>query len=163
MKFKLTAFSLVVAASLISVAQAKPSPTPSKKEFDRDAKEVTEVEKQLALAIQKKDTDFLAKLLAEGYYDVYEGDKRAMSKPQAIARCKAGLLRYLAIEKEAKMSPKDDTIVVEGEAKLVPNIKDDTVPEEQWVHVKRLWTKKNGNWVLVCQLRHLEGDVGEAD
>lgn len=163
MKVIVAASCLLFAVSLRGMAEPTPANTPSKKDFDKRAKEVTEVEKQLASAIGKKDTEFLAKVLAEGYFDVYEGEKRAMSKREAIARCKAGLLRYLAIEKDAKMSPKDDVIVVEGEAKLIPNVQDDTVPAEQWVHVKRLWTKKSGDWVLTCQLRHLEGDVGEVD
>lgn len=163
MKSPTIAFGLFFAVLLTGLAAPTPTSTPSKKDFDQLAKEVTKAEKQLALAIGQKDAGLLAKLLAEGYYDVYEGDKRAMSKLQAIARCKAGLLRYLAVEKEAKMSPKDDVIVVEGEAKLIPNVQDDKVPPMQWIHVKRLWTKKNGEWILTCQLRHLEGDAGEAD
>ncbi|MFL6588646.1 MAG: nuclear transport factor 2 family protein [Chthoniobacterales bacterium] len=163
MKLSVAACCLFFGVSLTGMAEPAPTSAPSKKDFDERAKEVTEAEKQLALAIGKKDTESLAKVLAEGYFDVYEGDKRAMSKLQAIARCKAGLLRYLAIEKEAKMTPKDDVVVVEGEAKLIPNVQDDTVPPMQWVHVKRLWTKKSGAWILTCQLRHLEGDAGEVD
>jgi hypothetical protein len=163
MKTLVTAFSLVFASSLISVAQAKPSPTPSKKEFDLKAKEVTEMESQLAAAIEKKDTAFLERVLAEMYYDVYEGDKRAASKLITIARCKAGILRNLAIQKDRKIKPDQDMIAVEGDAKSRPAKIDETTPEEEWVHVRRLWTKKDGNWVLTCQIKRREGDDGKGE
>ena len=163
MKFRATAFSLLVASSLISVAQPKPSPTPSKKEFDRKAKEVSEMESQLALAIEKKDTAFLEKVLAETYYDAYEGDKRAASKLITIARCKAGILRNLTIQKERKIKPDNDLIAVEGLAKSRPAKVDDTTPEEEWVNVRRLWTKKDGKWLLTCQIKRREGDDGKGE
>lgn len=163
MKYRATAFSLLVASSLISVAQPTPSPTPSKKEFNRKAKEVTEMESQLAVAIEKKDTAFFEKVLVESYYDVYEGDKRAASKLITIARCKAGRLRNLAILKERQIKPDKDLIAVEGLAKSRPAKVDDTTPEEEWVHVRRLWTKKDGNWVLTCQIKRREGDDGKGE
>jgi hypothetical protein len=163
MKILVTAFSLICASSLISAAEPKPSPTPSKKEFERKAKEVTEMESQLAVAIEKKDTAFLEKVLAESYYDVYEGDKRAASKLITIARSKAGILRNLAIQKERQIKPDKDFIAVEGEAKSRPAKVDDTTPEEEWVHVRRLWIKKDGNWLLTCQIKRREGDDGKGE
>jgi hypothetical protein len=155
--------SLTFAVSLACMAEPRPSPTPSKKEIKAKAKEVGEMEKQLAVAMEKRDTAFLEKVLAETYYDVYEGDKRALSKLQSIARCKAGLLRYLAIEKGSEVRPQDDLIAVEGIAKLIPNRQDDRVPNEQWVHVRRLWKKTDDRWVLTCQIRRLEGDDGKGE
>lgn len=163
MKLQTPAFVLLVAASLAGIARAEPSSTPSKKEFARQSKEVADMEKRLALAIEKRDTAALDKVLVKEYFDVYEGDKRAMNKPEAIARCKAGLLKYLAIVKESEVKPQDDLIAVEGMAKLRPNQPDDAVPAEQWVHVRRLWKKTAGEWFLTCQIRRLEGDDGKGE
>jgi hypothetical protein len=163
MKIRVTAFSILLASSLISAAQPKPSPTPSKKEFDRKAREVTEMDAQLARAIEEKDTAFLEKVLVETYFDVYEGDKRAASKLITIARCKAGRLRNLTIQKEREIKPDNDLIAVEGFAKSRPAKVDDSTPDEQWVHVRRLWTKKDGNWQLTCQIKRWEGDDGKGE
>jgi hypothetical protein len=163
MKLLVTAVSLMFATSLASMAQPKPSPTPSGAEFDSKAKEVAEMEKQLALAMEKRNTAFLERVLAETYFDVYEGDKHAMSKSGTIARCKAGLLNFLVIEKQQQMSPDRDLVAVEGLSKARPTRVDDTTPEEQWVHVRRLWTKKDGKWLLTSQILRLEGDDGKGE
>jgi hypothetical protein len=154
---------VLCASSLLGLPEPEPSGTPLGPEFKTNAKEIAEMEKQLARAIQEKDTAFLEKVLAEHYYDVYEGDKRALSKSDTIARCKAGLLKYLNLEKEQRTRPDEGSIAVEGVAKLIPNRQDDTIPPEQWLHVRRLWTKKDGNWVLKCQIRRLEGDDGKGE
>jgi hypothetical protein len=149
-------------ASLASAAEPKRDLHPSA-EFKARSKEVDEIEKQLSLAISKRDTDFLQKVLAETYFDAYEGEKRALSKADTLARCKAGLLHFLAIEREPRTSSEGNVIAVEGFAKLVPNRHDDLTPEEQWVHVRRLWTRKDGNWLLTGQIRRLEGDNGKGE
>src|SRR4051812_23588067 len=163
MKLLTPAFLLLLACSVPGTAKAAASSTPSKGQFQKDAKEVAEMERRLAVAIEKKDTAILEKILAAEYFDAYEGDKRAMSKREALARCQAGLLKYLAIKKEATTRPQDDLIAVEGMARLVPNRPDDAVPAEQWVHVRRLWKKTDGQWVLRAQLRRLEGDDGKGE
>ncbi len=146
-----------------SLMASEPGGTRAGPEFDSRAKEVADMETQLAVAIEKKDTSFLEKVLVEQYFDVYEGEKQALSKSDTIARCKAGLLKFLAPQKEQKMSPEKDSVTVEGVAKLIPNRQDDTIPAEQWVHVRRLWTKKDGKWLLTCQIRRLEGDDGKGE
>jgi hypothetical protein len=163
MKLRTPAFALLFACLLPGAAKAEPKSAPSKLKFKKEAEEVAHMEKQLALAIDKKDTAVLEKVLAPEYFDVYEGDKRALSKLQSIARCKAGLLRYLAIEKDPDVRPQDDLIAVEGMAKLVPNRPDDSLPKEQWVHVRRLWKKTDGQWLLRSQIRRLEGDDGKGE
>ena len=121
------------------------------------------MEKRLAVAIEKYDTAALEKILRDDYFDTYEGDKRAMSKRQAVALCKKGWLKYLAIVRDSRMSRQDDLIAVEGEAKLIPNVEGDGVPLEQWVHIRRLWTKMDGKWLLTAQFRRLEGDDGKGE
>ena len=150
-------------AAFASAIEPERSPGSSAPEFKERAKQVAEIEKQLSLAISKRDTDFLQKVLAETYFDAYEGEKHALSKADTLARCKAGLLHFLAVEREPRTSSEGDFIAVEGFAKLIPNRKDDVAPEEQWVHVRRLWTKKDGNWVLTGQIRRLEGDDGKGE
>jgi hypothetical protein len=163
MKLQTAAVLLLFAGSLPGMARAEPSGTPSKEEFPREVKEVAEGEKRLALAIEKRDPAALEKILIREYFDVYEGDKRAMNKAEAIARCKAGLLKYLAIVKDSEVKPEDGLIAVEGWAKLIPNRPDDTVPAEQWVHVRRLWKKAGDQWLLTAQIRRIEGDDGQGE
>jgi len=146
-----------------AIAASEPAPTAVGPEFESTAKEIAKMEDQLATAIGNKDTAFLERVLAEQYFDVYEGEKQALSKSETIARCKAGLLKFLAPEKERKMSPEKDAVAVEGVAKLIPNRQDDTMPAEQWVHIRRLWTKKDGKWFLASQVRRLEGDEGKGE
>jgi hypothetical protein len=163
MKLSVAASLLIFGASLANAAEPEPKSTPPDAKFDARAKEVAEMEKQLSLAIAKRNTAFLEKVLAESYFDVWEGEKRAMRKVDAIARCKAGLLHYLAIAREARTRPEESLVAVEGFAKVVPNRQDDTMPAEQWVYVRRLWTQKDGNWVLTRQIRRLEGDDGKGE
>lgn len=156
MRTVISTVALLVAASRLGLAEPQPSPTSSEAPLDPKAKkEVIEMEKELALAMEKRDTAVLEKLLVDYYSDSYEGAKKAMSKPGTIARCKAGLHNFLAIEQQEKISGKADEIVVEGQARLRPSRIDDTKPEEQWVHVRRFWEKKDGQWLLTRQLRRL--------
>ncbi len=160
MRLATAAFCLSFASAL---AASEPTPTAAGTEFESTAREIAKMEDQLATAIGTKDTAFLEKVLAEKYFDVYEGEKQALSKADTIARCQAGLLKFLAPEKERRMSPEKDAVAVEGVAKLIPNRQDDTLPAEQWVHVRRLWTKKDGKWLLTSQVRRLEGDEGKGE
>ena len=137
---------------------AEPQPSPTSSIAELEGKTVTEVngmEDQLKLAIAKRDIPVLDKILADTYFDAYEGAKRAMSKPGTIARCKAGLHNFLAIEKEKKVRRELDIILVEGVARFQPSRVDDNTPEEQWIHVQRRWTKKDGKWLLAGQFRRL--------
>src|ERR1700759_5860146 len=163
MKLQIAALLVLFGGSLSIMASGEPDGIPSKEDVSKERKEVGEAERQLAVAIEKRDTIALDKLLVREYFNVYEGDKSAMNKPQAIARCKAGLLKYLAIVKDSEVKPQDDLIVVEGWAKLIPNRPDDSVPAEQWVHVRRLWKKSGDQWLLTAQFRRLEGDDGKGE
>jgi hypothetical protein len=163
MKLSLAASFLLFGAALAAATEPEPKPNPSATKFDATAKQVAEMEKQLSLALAKRNTVFLEKILAESYFDVWEGEKGALSKLDAIARCKAGLLPYLAIERDAHTRPEGSLVAVEGFAKTRPNRQDDTMPAEQWVFVRRLWTQKDGNWVLTRQIRRLEGDNGKGE
>jgi hypothetical protein len=158
MRLLISAFSLILAASFPIAAQPQPSPTSSVAELDRKTKaEVAEMEKQLGVAMEKRDVPALEKILDDHYFDAFS-DENALSRAHTIARCKAGLLSFLAIEKELQVSPNMEGITVEGLARYNPTEVDDHTPQEQWISVRRLWAKKDGRWLLMSQVRHREED-----
>ena len=56
-----------------------------------------------------------------------------------------------------------DTYDLEGEAKAPPHLVTDQPAEEKWVHLRRVWIKKDGRWILIMQnLRELEEEKSEA-
>jgi hypothetical protein len=163
MKLLISALALMFAAWLPSVAQPQPSPTSSGVEVDSKTKgEIAEMEKQLGLAIEKRDTPALEKILADHYFDAYS-DESALSRSDTIARCKAGVLSFLAIEKELQVSPNVEGVTVEGLARYHPTRVDDRTPEEQWISVRRLWAKKDGRWLLASQVTHLTKEDEKSD
>ena len=152
MRLLVSALSLTFAASLSSGAEPQPSPTGSAAELDgKTKKEIAEMEKQVGLAMDKRDIAALDKILAEHYFDAYS-DERALSRADTIARCKAGRISFLTIEKELQVSANVEGITVEGLARYSPTQVDDRTPEEQWLSVRRLWTKKDGRWLLASQV-----------
>jgi hypothetical protein len=143
---------LIFAGSLSSIAQSQPSPTRSGGKLDsKIRKEIAEMEKQLELAMEKRDGAALEKILADHYFDAYS-DERALSRADTIARCKAGKLSFVNIERELEVSPNVEGITVEGLSKYNPPEVDDRTPDEQWIRVRRLWEKKDGRWVLASQV-----------
>jgi hypothetical protein len=152
MRLLISAVSLIFAGALSSVAQPPPSPINSGVKLDsKSRQEIAEMEKRLGLAMEKRDIAALDKILADHYFDAYS-DERALSRSDTIARCKAGLLSFLAIERELQVSPNVEGITVEGLSKFNPTRVDDRTPDEQWISVRRLWTKKDGQWLLTSQV-----------
>jgi hypothetical protein len=150
------------AVSLPVVAQPQPSPTSSGVEVDPKIRdEIAEMEKQLGLAIEKRDAPALEKILADHYFDAFS-DENALSRANTIARCKAGVHTFLAIEKELKVIPNVEGFIVEGLARFSPAQVDDRTPE-QWISVRRLWTKKDGRWLLMSQVRQREDEDDKSD
>jgi hypothetical protein len=109
------------------------------------------MEGKLHVAMEARDIAALEKMMAERYFNSYEGAKRAMSKPMTIASLKAGSHKFLAIEKEQQVRGELNAVIVEGMARFQPNQIDDTTPQEQWVRVRRMWEKKDGEWLLTGQ------------
>lgn len=161
-KLLLTASLLILGASLPALAQQSKSDR-AKNKFDARAKEVAEIDRQFVSAIEKRDLGFLEKVLAEDYYDTWQGEKRALTKKDVIASCKAGVLSPLSAEKERTIKPEGDFVAVEGVSKVVTRQPDEKLQTVQMVHVRRLWAKKDGNWMLKTQIRRLEGDTGEGE
>ena len=113
-------------------------------------REIRKAEEQFGQAIRKRDAAALDRMLAEYYSDAFEGSERAVSKSGTLARCKAGTLSYYKIEAERKLTARVELIQVEGVAKMKQQNGRDNEAETE-IRVKRLWTKKDGRWVLVAQ------------
>lgn len=155
MKAIIQAIFVIFCTSLSGLAQPEPGSARSGYSPDsKEKKEVLEMEKKIRAAIEGQDTTTLQKILADTYFDTYEGSENAMSKSGTIARCKAGVLNFLVIEKEPQFTREVDGIIVEGEANVKPVAVDDVKPE-RWVRVRRLWAKQGGAWLLMSQRRRL--------
>ena len=132
---------------------ARPSAvSTSKSRIDKRLnREINKAEDQFEQAIHRRDVTSLDQLLADYYADTYEGSERALSKRAALARCGAGTLDYYKIEAGKKLTVRGDIIQVEGIARTEQKMETDMKTERD-VHLKRLWTKKNGRWLLIAQI-----------
>ncbi len=120
-------------------------------------KELEEMEGRFGRAIEQHDSAALSDMLTEYYADSHRDAKMAVSKSGAIAGAKAGTLFFYRIEKDARFTVSAGMYTVEGEAKAKPRLVSDQEAEVKWVQVRRLWTKKDGHWLLVAQI------LGEPD
>jgi hypothetical protein len=121
--------------------------TSAEKKLER---EILKAEASLGNAIARRDATALAKLLTDYYADALEGSERATNKKAILVRCKNGQLRYYRIKERRTITSSVDIVTVEGIAENAEHMKGKTEKEEE-VHVKRLWTKKDGRWQLVGQ------------
>jgi hypothetical protein len=142
-----------VAQSTVSEGAAKKPKTASQKKLER---EILKAENLLGKAILKRDVTALDKLLTDYYADAFEGSERAATKKTILARCKDGSLHFYGLNEERSITVSADIVTIEGNA-AAPGEKETQAEKETDVHVKRLWTKKNGRWQLVGQT------VGPAD
>lgn len=142
---------LVVFASTTRGAEAEDK-TPNT-EFDPKSKaELLQMEERFGAAVEKRDTAALNEILADYFAGSYLGAKRAFNKRGAIAKANEGLLTFFRIEKEQKTNHSVDIFTVEGLAKEKQAEDSGKEQEEKWVHVRRLWTKKDDRWMLVAQI-----------
>ena len=79
-----------------------------------------------------------------------EVSERLVREPPS-AKCKTGTLDYYKIEDEKKLTVRGDIIQVEGVARTEEKSGTDTEIETD-IHLKRLWTKKGGRWLLIAQI-----------
>ena len=113
-------------------------------------REILKAEASLRNAIAKRDATALAKLLTDYYADAFEGSERATNKKATLARCKNGELQFYGITEHRTISSSVDIVTIEGVGET-PEHKKGGAEKETEVHVKRLWTKKDGRWQLVGQ------------
>ena len=114
-------------------------------------KELHAMEHRFDEAIQKRDERALAEILAEYYADSIGDEERAASKRLVLARARTGTLVSYPIERELRVTVSAETYTIEGEAKSPPRLVVDEPVEVKWVHVRRVWIKKEGHWLLILQ------------
>jgi hypothetical protein len=157
---------ILSAGLLFSLASVTYSEEAAKSEGgvdEKTTKAVLEMEKQLALAIEKRDVTLLDKLLADYYADAYSGSEKALTKRHAMARCQAGTLLYYAFDQKPELSRSAEMVTIEGVSKVSPPSANDA-HKEPLLHVKRLWANKDGRWLLVVQRRGpAEGEQRERE
>jgi hypothetical protein len=133
---------------------AKEKPSNAEAKVDpKIVREILKMERQFDEAIKARDAGTLDRLLADYYADSREGSDTAVSKKGTLARSKAGLLISYPIERQQRVTQSRDSVTVEGLSRNPPDQVTDTEQEEQWLHIRRLWTKKEGRWLLVFQTR----------
>jgi len=154
-------WSVMALGLLASIGMLLPSESPAADgvtELDpKSRKELEEMESLFGQAIEHHDSAALSDMLAEYYADSYRDRTTAVNKRGTIARASAGTLSFYRIEKDARFTVSAGMYTIEGEAKAKPRLISDQEPEVKWVQVRRLWTKKDGHWLLVAQI------VGEPD
>jgi len=126
--------------------------------------ELQAAEKRFGIAIEKRDTAALSEILADYYADSYGDEERAVPKRGVIARAKAGTLFFYRIETDLRFSVSAQTYTVEGKAvPPPPPFSPDGAGVANWVRVRRMWTKKDGSWILIMQnIRESDADEGKA-
>ena len=113
--------------------------------------EIHRAEEQLGRAILKCDAVALSQMLTNYYANASEGSESAESKQTTLARCQSGTLVFYKIEENGKLSVSAEIVTVEGEARVMRRVRPNDNEIESRVRVRRLWTKKNGRWLLVSQ------------
>ena len=157
---RLTAAALLVSGSLTvavcsaeepAPAEPKPSLTPPSVD-DRTRKELLEREERLGAAIKECNPAMLDKLLADYYADSDAGAKRAHDKRGTLARCRDGRLPSYVFEGTPQLTRSGDVITIEGEAKRGGAELSEERGAGKSVHVRRLWAKVDGHWLLIAQV-----------
>jgi hypothetical protein len=155
--------SLVLSGG-IAIAQPAPSktktpakapettPTPNPKLDPKTEAELLQAEDRLIMAIQNGDAKALGELLDDHYADTFADAKKAMGKRGALVFLKGGRLPFYRVEKEQTLSRRGDTFIVEGLGKEGGRETSDDHPKEEWVRVRRVWTKSNDHWLLYSQV-----------
>jgi hypothetical protein len=134
------------------------APAPQTRVSKKLEREILNSETQLGKAINKRDLAALDKLLAEYYADGYEGSERAAGKRTVLDECRSGTLPFYEIQSQRKLEVRAEIVEIEGLGKVrLPS--GNHANKEESFRVKRLWTKKNGRWLLIAQaLESLEED-----
>jgi hypothetical protein len=152
MKLLTLVLSAGLSFAVATIARSEEATKPESGVDEKTRKEVLEIEKQLGVAITKGDVTLLDKLLADYYADSYEGGEGAVSKKGTMARCRAGTLPYYALNEKPELSRSAEMVTIEAVSKASATSSNDT-PKESVLRVKRVWTKKDGRWLLVAQKR----------
>ncbi|HEY6230084.1 MAG TPA: nuclear transport factor 2 family protein [Pyrinomonadaceae bacterium] len=121
--------------------------TNAQKKLER---EILKAEASLGNAIVRRDAKLLERLLTDYYADAFEGSERATNKKATLNRCRNGELQFYGITEHRTISSSVDIVTIEGIGGRRGH-KEGGPEKAAEVHVKRLWTKKDGRWQLVGQ------------
>jgi Domain of unknown function (DUF4440) len=152
--------STILAISVWAVVAALQAQMPAKAVDPKTKEEILAREKKLADAIEAHDAAALGPMLADYYADAFGDDEEAISKAEAVKNCRAGTLPSYRFVRPPQLSRNAEMIIVEGMARVSPDPATDLGPSDELVRVRRLWTQKNGQWLLVAQMRQ---NVDEED
>lgn len=125
-------------------------PTPRVQIDKKVQRQILKLEADFGRAIERRDAASLDRLLADYYADGNEGSESATAKEATLARCKAGTLPYYRIHEERKFIVRPDIIEIQGTSRREQKLVTDN-DAEQLIRVRRMWTKKDGNWLLIGQ------------
>jgi hypothetical protein len=144
--------SLAFASTIVAQqAQWKRAQATSQSRADKKLeREILSAENQFRQAIVKRDATRIERILADYYADTYEGSDRAVSKKLAVTRYQNGVLPYYSIDENRKISVRADIVVIEGISHTHKSVTNDVESGRQ-TYVKRIWTKKQGSWLLIAQ------------
>jgi hypothetical protein len=113
-------------------------------------RQILKMEADFGRAIERRDAASLDRLLADYYADGNEGSERATAKEATLAHCKAGTLPYYRIHAERKFIVRSDIIEIQGTSRAEQQLVTDN-NAEPLIRVRRMWAKKDGNWLLIVQ------------
>jgi hypothetical protein len=65
------------------------------------------------------------------------------------------------VQKERKLSVSAGAFTVEGRARDVLQDRSEVKPKEEWFHVRRLWIKRDNQWLLYAQIITPEDEAKE--
>jgi hypothetical protein len=134
-----------------------PTPPSTPEPIDANiSRELAERERELAEAISRNDATRLDDILADGYLDSIEGADWAISKKGVLVRCAHGKLRSYFIQRERRLSRKNEAIIVEGLAPRNDSAESEAELPEQWTRVRHVWIRKDRKWKLLAQVREQE-------
>jgi hypothetical protein len=144
-----------------STPSPKPFSTPETKIDEKMEAELLQAEDRFIIAIQNRDVKALEELLHQYYADSFEGRGTAVTKLGTMRRASSGRLPAYRVEKARTVIRSGNDFTVEGLAKDAAGEEGDERRNE-WVHVRRLWTKEADRWIATAQIVTLEeGDEPE--
>jgi hypothetical protein len=144
---------LLLVVSIATFAQDKSSALRTHKvRIDKKVqREILKIEADLGRAIETRDAALLDRLLADYYSDAIEGSEKANAKQAVLARCVAGTLPFYKIDAERKFAVRSEIIEVEGVSRAKTKFVTDK-DAEGLTRVRRMWTRKDGKWLLIAQI-----------
>jgi hypothetical protein len=160
---------LVIVLFLVGVTRAQTQERTDEERKEETAvdkkteREVLAMENQLRKGITKPDTALLKRILAEYYADSFEGSERAAGKNWAISHAGDPAIPYFSIDENRRIFRRADIVFIEGfsEARARAGNDVDEKKKPEKLRIKRLWTKKEGKWLLIAQTKKLMEDDEE--